>query len=184
MKQLMFLFVFVFIATSIAVVIKFNNNRYVTKMQNIPVPAGRVLQYGLYELVRGGSVVDSKVTSTGKAVSKPVIQKIKQTERVALKKDAYFAYQYRLSHLAVDKPMVNLTRVLKHPEMTLPDGKKISRSEYTVKVPVKQGEVFAFDGYAFNEDYEMVEGDWIFQIWYQGNKLIEKKFTSYKVTEM
>lgn len=184
MKRLTFLFLFVFIATSAAVIIKFNENQYVTKIQNTPIPTGRILQYGIYELVRGGKVVESTLTSTGKAVSKPVIQKIKQTERVALKKGAYFAYQYRLSHLATDKPVVDLKRVLKHPEMTLPDGKKISRSEYVIKVPVKQGEVFAFDGYAFNEDYEMVEGDWIFQIWYQGNKLIEKKFTSYKVSEI
>jgi hypothetical protein len=37
-----------------------------------------------------------------------------------------------------------------------------------------------FDGYGFNEDYELVEGDWTFQIWYQDKKLIERKFVSYR----
>ena len=144
-------------------------------------PAGRILQYGIYDLVRGGRVVDSQITTTGKAVSRPVIQQIEQTNSVPMRKDVYFAYQYRLSNLPTNKPVVKLKRVLKHPEITLPDGTKITRSEYLIKGRVKRGEIFAFDGYAFNETYEMVEGDWLFQIWYEGEKMVEQKFTSYKV---
>jgi len=146
-------------------------------------PGGRVLQYGIYELVRGGSVVDSKVTTTGKAVSRATIQQVEQTERIPAKKDVYFSYQYRLSHLELKKTaqngVINLTRILKHPPITLPDGSVKSGSEYMIKGNMRQGEVFAFDGYAFNEDYELVEGEWVFQIWYKGMKLVEQKFISY-----
>jgi hypothetical protein len=44
---------------------------------------------------------------------------------------------------------------------------------------VKIGQVIAYDSYALNEDYEMVEGDWIFQIWLQDKMLVEQKFTTY-----
>jgi len=39
--------------------------------------------------------------------------------------------------------------------------------------------VTALDAYALSEDYELVEGDWTFQLWYQGQLLIEQKFTTY-----
>ncbi len=142
-------------------------------------PSGRILQYGTYKLIRGGKILKSDITSTGKAVSRPVLQKIKQTKMIAIDKDVYFAYQYRLSNFVKNQGIVKLKRVLNHPEITLSDGKKVSHSEYMIKGRVKQGEVFAFDGYALNEDYEMVEGDWTFQIWYQGKKLVEQTFTTY-----
>lgn len=142
---------------------------------------GRVLQYGIYELVREGKLVESKVTTTGKAISRPTIQQVEQTDRIPVKRDVYFSYQYRLSNFPTTKPVVNLKRVLKHPQITLPDGTVRTGSEYMIKGRVKRGEVFAFDGYAFSEDYELVEGDWIFQIWFEGQKLVEQKFTSYKV---
>lgn len=141
---------------------------------------GRVLQYGIYELVRGGRLVDSRVTTTGKAISKPTIQQLEQTDRIPLKRDVYFSYQYRLSNIPGNQSIVNLKRVLTHPQITLPDGSIKTGSEYMIKGRVKRGEVFAFDGYAFNESYEMVEGEWIFQIWYKDKMLVEKKFTSYK----
>jgi len=185
MKRFMIFFAVVFTMTSAAIAIKFNNERQnKVSADVVSEPNGRVLQYGVYELVRGGKVVKSDVTSTGKAISKPTIQKVKQTKRVELKKDVYFAYQYRLSNFATNKPMVKLKRTLTHPEITLPDGRKITQSEYMIKGRLQQGEVFAFDGYALNEDYEMVEGDWIFQIWYQGKKLVEQKFTSYKIAQL
>jgi len=108
---------------------------------------------------------------------------VEQTERIPAKKDVYFSYQYRLSHLELKKTaqngVINLTRILKHPPITLPDGSVKSGSEYMIKGNMRQGEVFAFDGYAFNEDYELVEGEWVFQIWYKGMKLVEQKFISY-----
>lgn len=143
-------------------------------------PSGRILQFGIYELVRPGKLVTSNLTTTGKAISKPTIQQVEQTDRIPAKKDVYFSYQYRLSNISTHAPVVNLKRVLKHPEITLPDGTKKTGSEYSIKGKVKRGEVFAFDGYAFNEDYEMVEGEWVFQIWYEGQKLVEQRFTSYK----
>ena len=147
-----------------------------------PLPRGRVLQYGIYKLVRGGKLVETPVTTTGKAISRPTIEQVEQTDRIPVKKDVYFSYQYRLSNFPASKPVVKLKRILIHPAITLPDGTIKTGSEYMIKGRVKRGEVFAFDGYAFNEHYEMVEGDWVFQIWYEDKKLIEQTFTSYMPT--
>ena len=88
------------------------------------------------------------------------------------------AYQYRLSNLPGTRT-VKLRRVLKHPEFKLPDGTTSTGSDFMINKKLERGEVFAYDVYAFNEDYEMVEGEWIFQIWFEDKKLIEQTFTTY-----
>lgn len=140
-------------------------------------PVGRVLQYGIYTLLRGGKVIDDPKTSTGKSLTKPVITRDRTTDRIPLIKDKYMAYQYRLSN--IPGRMVKLRRVLQHPVFHLPDGTTSTGSDFTINKKLERGEVFAYDAYAFNEDYEMVAGEWIFQIWHKDNKLVEQRFTTY-----
>jgi hypothetical protein len=142
-------------------------------------PTGRVLQYGVYTLLRGGEVVEGHATTTGKAVSRPVITRDRETDRIPLIPGKYMAYQYRLSGLPEPR-RVKLRRVLVHPPMTLPDGSVTTGSDYMINRKVERHEVFAFDAYAFNEDYELVEGEWIFQIWYGDEKLVEQRFTTFR----
>ncbi len=63
--------------------------------------------------------------------------------------------------------------------MTMPDGTTSTGWDRTARGRTSIGQVIAFDGYVFNEDYELVEGDWVFQIWLGGKKLVEQKFTTY-----
>ncbi|MGD8841930.1 MAG: DUF3859 domain-containing protein [Gammaproteobacteria bacterium] len=48
------------------------------------------------------------------------------------------------------------------------------------RTAVERHEVFGFDAYAFDEDYQMVEGEWIFQIWYGDKMPVEQRFTAYR----
>ena len=144
-------------------------------------PRAHVFQFGLYKAIRKGKVGTSTETNTGKVVRKPKLEHVSMTDRIPLVKDTYFGYQYRLFKLppeALVKPFIELRKVLVHPEMTLPDGSRTTGWDRTFKGRVETQQVMGFDGYAFNEDYELVEGDWIFQIWYQDKKLIERKFVS------
>jgi len=68
------------------------------------------------------------------------------------------AYQYRLSNLPGTRT-VKLRRVLKHPPFRLPDGTVSSGSDFMITKKLERGEVFAYDTYALNEDYEMVAGE-------------------------
>lgn len=142
-------------------------------------PTGRVSQHGLYRLVRSGGLVDNPNTSTGKTVSNAVIELVRQTDRIPLIKGAHMSLQYRLFNFPDQPAWVDLRRVLKHPEMTLPDGTVSSGSDYMIKGKVSVNQVIAYTGYGFDEDYELLEGEWIFQIWLEDRKLIEQKFISY-----
>ncbi len=141
-------------------------------------PSGYILRYGIFSKVSGGNPIESPETSTGKALSKLVMTFIRETDRIPIKKDALLAYQYRLSNLP-DTPTIKLRRVLKHPPFTLPDGTVNTGSDYTITRRVERNEVFAYDVYALNEDYEMVEGEWVFQIYYGDTLLVEQRFVTY-----
>lgn len=140
---------------------------------------GKVGQRGLYRLVRSGGVVDSPQTSTGKGISKPVIELVRSTDRIPLIRGARMYLQYRLWPLPAQPAWVDLRRVLRHPEMVLPDGTKSTGSDYIIKRKVSSNQVIAYTGYGFDEEYELVEGVWEFEIWHGDRKLIGQKFTTY-----
>ena len=146
-------------------------------------PRAHVFQFGLYEASRKGQVKESPGTNTGKIVRKPKLEHLSMTDRVPLVRDTYFGYQYRVFKLPPEvavRPFVELRKVLIHPQMTLPDGSTTRGWDRRFKGRIEVGQIMGFDGYAFNEDYELVEGDWIFQIWYEDRKLIEQKFTAFR----
>ena len=140
---------------------------------------GKVSQRGLYKLVRSGGLVEDSRTSTGKAIANPVIQLVRSTERIPLIKGLQMHLQFRLWPFQDQPAFIDLKRTLKHPAMNLPDGSISTGSEYLMKAKVSVNQVIAYTGYGLDEDYEMVEGDWIFEIWYQDKKMIEQTFTTY-----
>ncbi len=140
---------------------------------------GKISQRGLYRLVRSNGMVDNPDTTTGKAISKPVIQLVESTERIPLIKSGRMYLQYRMWYFPNQLAYAELRRVLKHPRMTLPDGTITTGSDFMMKRRVSSNQVIGYTGYGFDEDYEMVEGDWIFEIWYKDKKLIEQKFITY-----
>ncbi|TCK18611.1 uncharacterized protein DUF3859 [Thiogranum longum] len=141
---------------------------------------GHIGRPGLYRLVRSGGVINDPTTGTGKSVIKPVVEMVKSTERIPLIKGGQMYLQYRIWPLPALPAHVDLRRVVKHPRMTLPDGSYSTGSDRTIKGKVVSNQVIAYTGYGLDEDYELVEGDWIFEIWYQGKKVIEQKFTTHQ----
>ena len=145
---------------------------------------GRVSQSGLYRLVRSGGVIDDPSTSTGKSVSRPVVELVKTTERIPLIKGVQMYLQYRIWPLPAQPAYADIRRVLKHPAMNLPDGSVSTGSDYTIKSRVSSNQVIGYTGYGFDEAYELVEGDWVFEVWYEGRKVVEQRFVTYKPDEM
>jgi hypothetical protein len=149
-------------------------------------PTGSIFEHGIYKPVRKGRVLDSLESNTGKLISLSVLQLNEATDRIPMVKGTYFAFRYRVYNLLKEdakKPVVEMRKVLIHPTMTLPDGTTTTGWERTDKQRSSAGQVIAFDGYAFNEDYELVEGEWRFQIWYRDKMMVEQKFTTYRPEE-
>jgi len=144
---------------------------------------GHVGRPGLYRLVRSGGTIDDPSTGTGKSVVKPVVELVKSTERIPLIKGGQMYLQYRIWPLPAQPAYVDLRRVVKHPKMNLPDGSFSTGSDRMIKGKISSNQVIAYTGYGLDEDYELVEGEWVFEIWYQDKKVIEQKFTTYRPDE-
>ena len=142
-------------------------------------PTGKIIQHGLYKLLRSGGVVDDPDTNTGKVIAKPVLQQVNSSERIPLIKGAQMYLQYRIKPLPDRPAWVDLRQVLKHPEMALPDGSVSTGSNIPFKSKVNSNQSIGYIGYGFDEDYELVEGDWVFEVWYQDKKMLKQTFTTY-----
>jgi len=140
---------------------------------------GKVSRAGLYRLVRSGGIINDASTSTGKSVSRPVVEQINNVQRIPLIRGAQMYLQYRIWPLPERPAYVDLRRVLKHPEMTLPDGRLTMGSDFMIKARNSVNQAIGFTGYGLDEEYELVEGEWIFEIWYNDKKMIEQKFITY-----
>jgi len=142
-------------------------------------PWGKVTEYGLFLEANSGALINKADTPTGKAILGAVLEFDKRTDRVPLKTGVIFGYRYWLK-IPSGPYWAELRRVLIHPPMLLPDGSITTRSERVLRKRTIQGIVTTIDAYALNEDYELVEGDWVFQLWYGEDKLTEQRFTTYR----
>ena len=142
------------------------------------LPYGKVTKFGLFRERGKGWVQDDPSAGTGKAIRGATLEFAEDTDRIPLRQGVYFGYRYWLK-FPPDQQQVSFKRVLIHPPMTLPDGSVITRSERNIGKPTTHGIVTSIDAYALSEDYELVEGEWVFQIWYQEKMLAEQTFSSY-----
>ena len=186
MKYLILFLLIVFIVVTASLQPDASFNRPSTDVQT-PVntqdeavyPFGKSTRYGLFKQRLNGRVIKDPDTNTGKLIRGSTLEFAgDDTERVPLRPGVRFGYRYWLK-LPPDQKRYSLKRVLIHPEMTLPDGSTVSRSERTINKHATHGIVTAIDAYAFNEDYELVEGEWIFQLWYNEYMLLEQKFITF-----
>lgn len=156
-----------------------DNQGPVNQQDDAEYITGKSTRYGLFRQRIKGRVVTDPNASTGKLIRGTTLEFIgDNTDRIPLRKGTRFGYRYWLK-LPPDQSNPSLNRVLIHPAMTLPDGTMVSRSERTIKKHATHGIVTAIDAYALNEDYELVEGEWIFQLWYNEQILVEQKFFAF-----
>ena len=151
--------------------------------QNAPVaeqqlPRGQVTKSGLFRERGKGWVQDDPSAGTGKTIRGATLEFAEDTNRVPLRVGVQFGYRYWLKFPA-ESNRVSFRRVLLHPSMNLPDGSSVTRSERGISKRSTNGIVTSIDAYSLSEEYELVEGDWVFQIWHEDRLLAEQKFTTY-----
>jgi hypothetical protein len=92
-----------------------------------------------------------------------------------------FGFQYIINSSPKGKP-IRVTTVIKLPEGGLqrPGGRLYTESRDTHDVIIGKK---ALHGYGFDEEWEMVPGIWVFELWYKDARLIKKTFTIYSLDE-
>ncbi|MGE0733769.1 MAG: DUF3859 domain-containing protein [Alphaproteobacteria bacterium] len=135
-------------------------------------PSIAIVEYGEYKTDAGRErVAERTVSGIIKDVS--MVEHIKQTDVIFGQLTNSFGIRYTLK--GDFDPTAGLMHRTIHPPLTNPKTGKVSTiSEYDGVIGSNRVNVYR--GFTFDDRWELAEGEWIFQIYYQGELLAEKKF--------
>ena len=101
---------------------------------------------------------------------------VEPTSEIHLKQGRRFGIDFEMSGISEQSAVVVAT--LTHPEITKPDGTRITRSvDQMGPFPVSDGHIRSSYGFTFDHEYEMVPGTWRIEITYLGKVVAEKSFS-------
>jgi hypothetical protein len=144
--------------------------------------SGAVTEYGYYKVASEPERYRNIASTSGYVKEGGEVELVEQTQRVPLEKNRLFGFKFRISGFD-DKKDAQLKLVVTHPEIVRPNGSKSTGYTYPILLEVKDGVIENQSGYSLDHDYELVEGDWVFEFWYYQQKLVSQTFTTYKSAE-
>ena len=142
-------------------------------------PKAEILEYGYYEFIGEAKRLMHPAATSG-FVQTGEAKLVEQTRRIPIKQGRLFGFRFRISGLNATVGQIPLELVVTHPKMEKPDGTTSTGYRYTLALKLDKGSVEDKTGYRMNENYEMVEGDWVFEYRFMNKPLMVQRFTTYK----
>jgi hypothetical protein len=142
---------------------------------------GKVTSYGLFRFTTKPGITDAPELpggAQGVVASMPVL--ISATNRVPAKIGVRFGLTFEITNVPVPDGEVELTKSVRHPPITAPDGTTSSHYMTIQKFAVRGGRVIGWTGYGFDVDNELVTGDWNIEMQFGGKTICSQKFTVVK----
>lgn len=99
------------------------------------------------------------------------------TNAIPMQLGTEFGIEYQINTKPKGRP-IDITTVIKFPAPGLiqPRGRTYLTSKETKRVKIGEPHLH---GYGFDEDWELVPGEWVFEVWHKKAKLVSKTFTVY-----
>lgn len=142
-------------------------------------PSAEILEFGYYEVLGEGQNFEDRSTPSGITQAGPTVKLIQQTDVIPIELNRLFGFRFQLKGFA-GKEDIELREVVTHPRIARPGQKGSTSFETKLGVIIRGGELTDYIGYNLNHDYEMVAGEWRFELWYEDKKLLEQKFKTVK----
>ncbi|WP_455375159.1 DUF3859 domain-containing protein [Kaarinaea lacus] len=134
-----------------------------------------VTEFGYYRKVSELERERNIATTTGFVRVGGEVELEQSTNEIPLKLNRLFGFKFRIEGFE-NKEAVQLKLVVSHPEITRPNGSTSKGYSYPVLLEVNNGVIDNHSGYSIDHEYEMVEGDWTFEYWYNDQKLLSHSF--------
>ena len=134
-----------------------------------------VTEFGYYRKVSELERERNIATTTGFVRVGGEVELEQSTNEIPLKLNRLFGFKFRIEGFE-NKEAVQLKLVVSHPEITRPNGSTSKGYSYPVLLEVNNGIIDNHSGYSIDHEYEMVEGDWTFEYWYNDQKLLSHSF--------
>lgn len=133
-------------------------------------PRVEILDHGLYE-TGTRTTVPMPISVSGKMNLVANVRLTEKTREVMGQLGTSFGFRYRIHGVPTGATVTIRTL---HPRLTNPEtGKSMTFGEREQSV-AEGGE--RYTGYSFDASYEIAEGEWTFQILYEGRVIGEQKF--------
>ena len=142
-------------------------------------PSAEILEFGYYEIENEGQSYEDKNSTSGVIQAGATVKLVQQTDIIPIESGRLFGFRFLLKGFT-GKEDIEIREVVTHPRMARPGQKATTGFETKLALIVRRGELSDYAGYSLNHDYEMVEGEWRFEFWYEGKKLLEQKFKTVK----
>ena len=142
-------------------------------------PSAEILEFGYYEVESEGQRFEDKNATSGIIQTGPTVKLVQQTDLIPIEAGRLFGFRFLLKGFT-GKEDIDIREVVAHPRITRPGQKASTGFETKLPLIVRQGQLSDYAGYSLNHDYEMVEGEWRFEFWYEDKKLLEQKFKTVK----
>jgi hypothetical protein len=142
---------------------------------------GKITDFGIFRFASKEEVIKSPETPSGVTrvtTGTPIL--VCATNIIPAKIGLRFGMAYEISSVPGPDRTIDVTKIARHPRITKPDGTAADGFTYVEKQNVQGGKVEGFTGYGFDHDYELVTGDWEFEIQYGGQTMAKQKFTVVK----
>jgi hypothetical protein len=97
------------------------------------------------------------------------------TDSVPLRKGVGFGIEWKASGLPDHAQLVFSYRI-SHPRIVRPDGRVLTVTTDEVPLQVTKGEIAITDCYFLSEEHDLVAGEWEIAVWFQGQRLVAKRF--------
>lgn len=140
--------------------------------------AGSIEEYGIYKHVGEKKTVYAPETATSYSTFGNFVR-VKKTDKIPVIKGISFGFKWSANGFQ-DSDKIKITHLLVHPPIRMPNGKVSEESLETYFYKPVNGMISHTEGYSFTEDYELVDGKYVFSVIYNNKVIIKKTFVATK----
>jgi len=139
---------------------------------------GEITEYGYYKMTTDPKRYRNISSTSGFVQEGGKPELVEKTDQVPLELKRLFGFKFRISGFE-SKRSVQLKLVVSHPKITRPNGSTSTGYSYPLVFDVEEGVIENESGYSIDHEFEMVEGEWKFEYWYNNDKLLSQTFNTY-----
>jgi hypothetical protein len=145
-----------------------------SRAADVRIRAAEVVAYGLFEAHKNRGFTSRFRPNAPAADSVSNVKFVEFTHDIPPVLGAQFGFQYIINSMPKGGRM-NVEQVIRFPRNGLqqPGGRLYKESRETLTVKIGEPN---FYGYGFDEAWEIVPGQWVFEVWHKDARLVRKAF--------
>jgi len=137
-----------------------------------------IVEFGYYKKNSEPKRYKNPSTASGYVQEGGEVELVQKTDQIPAVKGQLFGFKFRVSGLD-DMLSTQLVLNVTHPEIKRGNGSVATNYSYPILLDVKDGVIENQAGYSMDHEYEVVTGEWTFELWYYKQKILSQTFHTY-----